>query len=68
VFELIQSGLAEAGPEMIKKVNGVFLFKVAGEGGAAASWIVDAKNGGGSVRIAKDGIGLILMVHFYLYS
>jgi len=55
VFELIQSGLAEAGPEMIKKVNGVFLFKVAGEGGAAASWIVDAKNGGGSVRIAKDG-------------
>lgn len=40
---------------MTKKVGGVFLFKVTGEKGATASWIVDAKNGSGSVAVAKEG-------------
>ena len=40
---------------MTKKVGGVFLFKVTGEKGAVGSWIVDAKNGNGSVAIAKAG-------------
>ncbi|KZS11144.1 Non-specific lipid-transfer protein [Daphnia magna] len=55
VFELMQNALAESGAELTKKVGGVFLFKVAGEGGKQGSWVVDAKNNGGSVRIAKDG-------------
>ena len=64
VFELIKVGLADGGPDIIKKVNGVFLFKVAGEGGSSASWVVDAKNGEGSVRIAKDGILIYLLFAF----
>ena len=55
MFELIQGALSTGGDELIKKVNGVFLFKVAGDGGKVGSWVVDAKNNGGSVRIAKDG-------------
>lgn len=51
----MQNALAESGAELTKKVGGVFLFKVAGEGGKQGSWVVDAKNNGGSVRIAKDG-------------
>jgi len=54
VFETIQNSLSESGAELTKKVGGVFLFKVAGEKGAAASWIVDAKNGSGSVAIANE--------------
>lgn len=55
VFELMQKALAERGEELTKKVGGVFLFKVAGEGGAVGAWIVDAKNGAGAVKIAADG-------------
>ena len=51
----MQKALAERGEELTKKVGGVFLFKVAGEGGAVGAWIVDAKNGAGAVKIAKDG-------------
>lgn len=51
----MQNALAQSGAELTKKVGGVFLFKVAGDGGAQGSWVVDAKNNGGSVRIAKDG-------------
>lgn len=51
----MKNALADNGAELTKKVGGVFLFKVAGEGGSTASWVVDAKNNGGSVRIAKDG-------------
>merc|ERR1712191_15278 len=46
---------ADNGAAMTKKVGGVFLFKVTGEKGAVGSWIVDAKNGNGSVAIAKAG-------------
>jgi len=55
VFESIKNTLADNGAAMTKKVGGVFLFKVTGEKGAVGSWIVDAKNGNGSVAIAKAG-------------
>lgn len=66
----MQKALADNGAELTKKVGGVFLFKVAGEGGAQASWVVDAKNGGGAVRIAKDGklILYIKMVNSLLFE
>merc|ERR1712071_306351 len=62
VFETIQNSLSESGAELTKKVGGVFLFKVTGEKGASASWIVDAKNGSGSVTIAMkdDDLSLLL--------
>lgn len=55
VFKLMKEALAASGAELTKKVNGVFLFKVAGDGGKTGTWVVDAKNGNGAVRVAKDG-------------
>jgi hypothetical protein len=57
----MQNALATSGAELTKKVGGVFLFKVAGDGGAQGSWVVDAKNNGGSVRIAKEGIQIVFI-------
>lgn len=51
----MKEALAASGAELTKKVNGVFLFKVAGDGGKTGTWVVDAKNGNGAVRVAKDG-------------
>merc|ERR1711928_230134 len=62
VFETIKNSLSENGAEMTKKVGGVFLFKVTGEKGATASWIVDAKNGSGSVAVAKEDDNLNLLL------
>ena len=34
----------------MKKVKGVFLFKITASGGRENQWIVDLKNGKGSVK------------------
>ena len=34
----------------MKKVKGIFLFKITGSGGKESQWIVDLKNGKGSVK------------------
>ena len=45
---------------MVKKVNGIFCFKVKnGPGGKDGTWIVDVKNGNGSVKFDPQGI------HYY---
>ena len=42
----------------MKKVNGVFVFKVTkGPGGKEGTWVVDVKNGNGSVVFNSDGSG-----------
>ena len=54
----MQQALAENGDELTKEVGGVFLVKVTKKestGKKLSSWIIDAKNNGGSVRIAKPG-------------
>ena len=40
---------------MVKKVKGVFLFKITGSGGKENQWIVDLKNGKGSVKNTPGG-------------
>lgn len=39
----------------MKKVNGVFCFKV-NKGNEVGVWVVDAKNGNGSVKFDPKGI------------
>jgi sterol carrier protein 2 len=51
VFKLLDSILQEQGPELVKKVNGIYCFKVeGGPGGKSGMWIVDVKNGNGKVE------------------
>lgn len=48
VFEKMRTNI-EKNPAVVKKVNGCLHFKVSGQDGAKASWIVDAKVGSGKV-------------------
>ncbi|XP_063075753.1 sterol carrier protein 2 [Engraulis encrasicolus] len=55
VFKEIGKKLEEEGEQLVKKVGGVFAFKVkGGPGGAEALWVVDVKNGKGSVTNDAD--------------
>ncbi|XP_041126555.1 sterol carrier protein 2-like isoform X1 [Polyodon spathula] len=50
VFKEIEKKLQEDGHQFVKKIGGVFAFKVKdGPGGKEGTWIVDVKNGKGSV-------------------
>ncbi|CAL4095612.1 unnamed protein product [Meganyctiphanes norvegica] len=54
IFEKISEALQADGENLVKKVKGVYCFVVTGgPDGTQAKWVVDAKNGSGSVT--KDG-------------
>ncbi|XP_020348501.1 non-specific lipid-transfer protein-like [Oncorhynchus kisutch] len=51
VFQEIKKKLEEDGESFVKKIGGVFAFKVKdGPDGEEATWIVDVKNGKGCVH------------------
>ncbi|XP_065529394.1 sterol carrier protein 2 [Lathamus discolor] len=55
VFKEIEKKLQEEGEQFVKKIGGVFAFKIKdGPGGKEATWIVDVKNGKGSVALNAD--------------
>ncbi|XP_036112770.1 non-specific lipid-transfer protein isoform X1 [Molossus molossus] len=55
IFKEIQKKLEEEGEEFVKKIGGIFAFKVKdGPGGQEATWVVDVKNGKGSVLPNSD--------------
>ncbi|XP_023820942.1 non-specific lipid-transfer protein [Oryzias latipes] len=50
VFKEIENQLRQKGEQLVKRVGGVFAFRVKdGPGGKEATWVVDVKNGRGSV-------------------
>uniref|UniRef100_A0A3Q1I719 Sterol carrier protein 2 n=1 Tax=Anabas testudineus TaxID=64144 RepID=A0A3Q1I719_ANATE len=50
VFKEIEQHLEKEGEQLVKKIGGVFAFKVNdGPDGREATWVVDVKNGKGSV-------------------
>lgn len=57
IFEEIEKRLKESGEEAVKKVNGVFLFKVKTSNNQEGVWVVDVKNGKGSVKFDPNGKG-----------
>ncbi|XP_057567056.1 sterol carrier protein 2 [Hippopotamus amphibius kiboko] len=55
VFKEIEKKLEEEGEKLVKKIGGIFAFKVKdGPGGKEATWVVDVKNGKGSVLPNSD--------------
>ncbi|CAK6980610.1 sterol carrier protein 2b [Scomber scombrus] len=51
VFQEISKKLQEEGEQFVKKIGGVFAFKVKdGPNGKEATWVVDVKNGKGCVH------------------
>ncbi|KAK2168883.1 hypothetical protein LSH36_13g02111 [Paralvinella palmiformis] len=55
-FDKIEEDIKKNGQEYVKKVKGVFCFKVK-KGDKEGVWIVDAKNGTGSVKYDPNGKG-----------
>lgn len=55
IFSGIADALAQDGENLVKKVKGVYAFKVKGAGGKIGLWIVDAKNGSGKVEFEGKG-------------
>ncbi|PIK40917.1 putative non-specific lipid-transfer protein [Apostichopus japonicus] len=50
-FKLIEEALQKDGANYVKKVKGIYSFNVTkGPGGASETWVVDVKNGNGSVE------------------
>ncbi|XP_009696792.1 PREDICTED: non-specific lipid-transfer protein-like [Cariama cristata] len=55
VFKEIEKKLKEEGEQFVKKIGGVFAFKIKdGPDGKEATWVVDVKNGKGSVAVNSD--------------
>jgi len=51
IFKMLGAVLEQDGANLVKKVNGIYGFKVSGgPDGKEATWIVDVKNGNGSVE------------------
>ena len=55
IFEGIAEALKEDGANLVKKVKGIFGFKVKDTNGNEVLWIVDAKNGSGNVELNGSG-------------
>lgn len=51
MFKQIQEALEQDGANIVKKMKGVFCFKVKGSDGKMVNWVVDVKNGNGAVKV-----------------
>jgi sterol carrier protein 2 len=56
IFDEIEKTLKTNGAEYVKKINGVFCFKVK-SGSNEGVWVVDVKNGSGCVKFDPQGKG-----------
>ncbi|KAL4235600.1 sterol carrier protein 2 [Mactra antiquata] len=57
VFDMIEDELKKDGANIVKKMKGVFCFRVKNKSGKEGIWIVDAKNGNGSVSFGGPAKG-----------
>ena len=64
IFDGISEALKNDGANLVKKVKGIFGFKVKDTNGNEVLWIVDAKNGSGKVEVNGSGKGLISILIF----
>lgn len=62
IFSILEEALRNEGEELVKKIKGIFAFKVKGPQGNTVTWIVDVKNGSGKVELNGKGI-LIKLQH-----
>ena len=62
IFAILEEALRNEGKDLVKKIKGIFAFKVKGSQGNIVTWIVDVKNGSGKVEL--NGKGNSLSVKF----
>nr|XP_022317931.1 non-specific lipid-transfer protein-like isoform X1 [Crassostrea virginica] len=62
IFQEIKENLDKDGQAWVKKMKGVFCFKVKGSDGKEGIWVVDAKNGNGSVKFGAEPKGDVTII------
>ena len=55
IFSILEDALKNEGKDLVKKIKGIFAFKVKGPQGTTVTWIVDVKNGYGKVELNGKG-------------
>lgn len=58
VFKILEEAMLDDKENLIEKVRGIYCFKVINNSGKEGMWIIDAKNGKGSVTFYGTGIHL----------
>lgn len=56
VFKILEEAMLDDKEDHIEKVRGVYCFKVTNNDGKEGMWIIDAKNGKGSVTFYGTGM------------
>ena len=60
--------LLQDGAKFVKKIKGIFVFKVkGGPGGKEGVWVVDVKNGNGSVKFDPNGKCTFCIAYKYIW-
>ncbi|KAH9499825.1 sterol carrier protein 2 [Bulinus truncatus] len=70
IFSEIKKALDTDGANIVKKIQGVFCFKVKGPENKEAVWVVDVKNGTGAVKFDSDDKAdtTIIMTDVHLFD
>lgn len=63
VFKILEEAMLDDKENLIEKVRGIYCFKVTNSSGKEGMWIIDAKNGKGSVTFYGTGMNLTLVRH-----
>lgn len=56
VFKILEEAMLDDKENLIERVRGIYCFKVTNASGQEGMWIIDAKNGKGSVTFYGTGI------------
>jgi len=56
VFKILEEAMFEDKENLIERVRGIYCFKVTNSSGKEGMWIIDAKNGKGSVTFYGTGM------------
>lgn len=56
VFKILEEAMLDDKDNVIEKVRGIYCFKVTNKSGQEGMWIIDAKNGKGSITFYGTGI------------
>lgn len=55
VFKILEGAMMDDKENLIDRVRGIYCFKVSNSSGKEGMWIIDAKNGKGSVTFYGTG-------------
>lgn len=56
VFKILEEAMLDDKENVIERVRGIYCFKVINSSGQEGMWIIDAKNGKGSITFYGTGI------------